>query len=238
MPPLALLPAVDSEEETSSLPAWEKQGEIEALFSRARRGEIPRYRELKPWEPALLNETHLQMIMMRSTGIRQRKIAEVLGVTDANVSVVVNHPDAVYIIDRMASLVGLDSLDIKERWKALLPAAVEAVENVLLDPRTPAMDKAKVGFGVFDRHYGKKVGGEIQHRHTVGVTREAAGLLSRAITEAREIEEASYVILPEGEAPGNAVPVTAASLAQGRAGGASTADSQEPIHPPESKTTD
>ena len=87
---------IQSEVEKVSTP--EIPREFTELFEAALHGELPRRRELKPWEPDKLSPRHLEMIMMRASGVAPGIIARFFDVDPSNVSIVVNHPDAKYLM--------------------------------------------------------------------------------------------------------------------------------------------
>lgn len=173
---------------------------LEELFAEARRGALPRSRPLRPWEPQTLDDTHLQMIFLKATGVSQSEIARQFGYTDSRVSIILNHPDAWTILDRLASMGGDTTHDlIEQRLRRLSEPAVSAIEKAL-DANTlpvPAIfQRAKLGFDVLSRNgYGRQI--EHRHTHQVTVGGAAARLLADAMRESREIPEASYVLVPE-----------------------------------------
>lgn len=196
----------------------EEEGENEAqhrasfisdLFDQARRGAIPRHRELLPHEPATLNERHLQAIMMRCMGMRQKDIAISLGFTDSRVSIMLNHPDATYIIDKIQGLTALSVTNIEERLERLTPKAVDAIEAVFdsddEDPKAvnSRIAKARLGFSLLEhRGHGVKKPLEVKHEHAFRIDAGAASLLGRALRESNSIGDATYSVT---EGPGSGV---------------------------------
>lgn len=180
-----------------------RQSEISKLFERARAGNLPRSRPLLPHEPATLNERHCQAIMMRVMGMRQCDIAQALGYSDSTVSIVLNHPDAAFIIDALQGYSGTAVTDIDARLKRLTPRAVQAIEEVFDDEIKDdskavqaRVARARMGFQLLE-HTGQKKPQEHAHTHSIGaVTPAAASLIARAIQESRQIEEAEYIIVP------------------------------------------
>lgn len=195
--PEALEGATGTPPETSGPP---RAALLEELFAEARRGALPRSRPLRSWEPQTLDDTHLQMIFLKATGVPQGEIARQFDYTESRVSIILNHPDAWTILDRLASMGGSSTGDlIEQRLRRLSEPAVSAIE-LALDARTlpvPAiLARAKLGFEVLSRNgYGRVV--EHKHNHQVTVGGAAARLLAEAMRESREIPEASYVMIPE-----------------------------------------
>jgi transcriptional regulator len=204
-----VLQLVHKEEEPANREA-EKASAIAELFDRARRGDIPRSRELHTWEPLLLNERHCQAIMMRIMGMRQTDIAKALNYTDTTVSVILNHPDATFILDQLQGFSGVGVTDIDARLKRLTPKALDAIEAVFDseiedDPKAvnARVQRARLGFALLEHNgHGKKR--EIEHTHRVAIDHGAASLLSRALQESRQIENAEYTVL--GKNSGGGVP--------------------------------
>lgn len=204
--------AIVKDEDSSEKKDAQRASAISELFELARRGEVPRERELLPWEPQLLNERHLQAIMMRCMGMRQKDIAAALSYTDSTVSIILNHPDAAYIIDRLQSFSGVDVADISaridERLKNLRPRAVDSIEDVFDDPGDEPkvllakIQKARMGFSLLEHTgHGPQKTVSVAHSHAFHLDNGSASLLTRALRESSEIEEAEYTI----EAPGNGV---------------------------------
>lgn len=174
----------------------EKRSEIAELFELARRGEIPRARQLLPHEPIQLNERHLQAVMMRIMGMRQCDIAKALDYTDSTVSVVLNHPDAAYIIDRLQAMSAVEASDIDSRLQRLNAKAVDSIEDLfdatdIKEAQLHAL-KARAGFSLLERNLGKKKEVKHEHEHRLVIDSGAANLLSRGLQEARQVEEGNF----------------------------------------------
>lgn len=172
---------------------------LEDLISQILAGTLPRYRELKPWEPAKLNSRHLEFVFARVSGLRNNQIAEFYGYTDSQVSIVLGHPDAQYLMARIQAKTADNASDILTKLEALAPLAVETLSEVLLEAKPET--RAKVGFGILDRlGYGKKEEKKVTHEITLPA--KQVDLLTRALSESQEIEDANYVIVqtPSGGA--------------------------------------
>jgi hypothetical protein len=176
--------------------------EIQALFEAALEGRLPRARDLKPYEPQRLNERHLAMVMMRSGGLKQRQIAQAFGVTDSNASIVLNHPDAEYLLSRLAAMKATQPTDIELRLAALAEPAISTLEDAFVaeDPTElkNAMRRAPLAFRVLDMNgYGRKqkVEHEHNHKHQLDATPPQLAALASVLRESREIPEADYVVI-------------------------------------------
>jgi predicted transcriptional regulator len=173
---------------------------IEELFDAALAGFLPRSRDLKPWEPDKLNPRHLQVINLKAAGVSNKKIAEMLAISEPNVSVIVNHPDSQYILARIIAYAAENVVDVEARIKATAPLAHEKLVEILTtSPKQELV--AKVAFGFLDRAgYGAVQKAEIKQSVSISVPKEEANLIRDAIREASQIQEADYVILGDTKA--------------------------------------
>lgn len=196
--------------------------EIERLFQMARDGLIPRDRELKPWEPATLNERHLMMISARAGGLRQREIARAMDATDANVSVVLNHPDAVFILNKLQAMKAVSGTSIEDRLAALAEPAVEALEELMGDTEISPLKKAPSAFAILKSqgYIKEKVSHEHDHAHTFRAAPEQMDRLTQAIHQSRSIPALqTYEIQDAREIPAGppSIPVDEAPSGAGAA---------------------
>lgn len=224
--------------------------EIQALFELALEGKIPRRRELKPWEPQRLNERHLAMVMMRATGVQQRTVAQAFDVTDSNASIILNHPDAEYLLSRLAAMKATHESSIEARLRRLSEPAIEALEAVFNPTAEPeearaAMKRAPMAFKVLDYNgYRQQKPQEHRHQHEHAHRLEASpkqlGELALALRESRQIPieegrvepsagEVRALLPPAGGLPGGEPPASPPSELppQGGSGAPSISDSQE-----------
>jgi hypothetical protein len=174
------------------------RADIEKLIRLAMSGSLPRSRPLRDWEPAKLNAQHIQMVLMKAAGgITQNTIAEVLNVTPANVSVVLNHPDAKFLLARLASHSAGDVIDIEARIQQVMPEMLEIVIDAAREAEEPTQ-RAKIAFGLLDRGgYGAKQ--KVDHTHEFVMPKKQADLLLAAIDESDDegVQEADYVVINE-----------------------------------------
>ena len=171
--------------------------EIERLFAMATEGRLPRNRDLKPWEPQRLNERHLAMVMMRASGVKQRTIAEAFEATDANVSIVLNHPDAELLLQKLQSMRATQPSAIEERLQALSERAVGTLED-LFSPfdETPTVKKAPMAFKLLEMNgYARPRQVESQVNHTFSANPRQLDALTRALRESNSIEQAEILAI-------------------------------------------
>ena len=58
---------------------------------------------LKAWEPKRLSQRHKQCCALKATGLRQKEIAEMTGYSESRVSVILNDPRSVALINQISS---------------------------------------------------------------------------------------------------------------------------------------
>lgn len=232
--------APESDPRTASF--HDDRPEIQALFELALEGKLPRERELKTWEPQRLNERHLAMVMMRSGGLKQRQIARAFEATDSNVSIVLNHPDAEYLLSRLAAMKATQPGTIEQRLAALTEPAIGALEAVFDDgledgDAKRAMRRAPLAFKVLEINgHGAKRHVEVDHKHQfslAGASPEQLSNVAQALRESRQIEDQPVIIVEDsGEAtkmlsPGGESPASPPSVLSSDTSAPSISDPQE-----------
>lgn len=215
-------------EETPSV-SIQKRVELDQYFAMAMSGLLPRSRELNYWEPKRLDERHLQAIMMRAAGLQQGLIAKNMGWTDAWTSVVLNHPDAVYLLHKIVSYSADNVLDIQARVKAhsgeMLDRIIE-ITRTTNDQRLASSNAFEIlkmaGYGAVEK---KQVEVNMQ------IPKQNLGLLQAALEESsalRMAESVDYRVGPgstDSESP--VVPENSGSVGADVPPGS---EIQDPIH--------
>ena len=182
----------------------EHREEVEALLWDARRGLLPRNRRLKEWEPQLLSERHLMMVMMRAQGFHQRTIARTFGAADATVSVVLGHPDAETLLVKLAALRICGPSALEERLRGLSEPAIATLEDAFFeeDPelQRAAVKKSTLAFRVLDmngyaapKKVEQKV--EVDQQVTLKASEGQLGALVGALKELKELPAAREVLV-------------------------------------------
>lgn len=182
-----------------------KRQMLDSLFARAMSGLLPRSRALRSWEPDLLDERHLQALLLRSGGMPQGAIAQMMGWSESWTSVVLNHPDAQYVLTRLVSYAADNVIDLETRIKGYAPEALDtAVEIMRSSPDEKLRSQnafellRMAGYGTKRVESEKPAAGVHIGSMTINSVPEAAvNNLASAIREAREIEEVTYT-LPAG----------------------------------------
>lgn len=187
--------AIDPESPESEDPFGPEAREerLSALMMEVFQGQVGRGRSLKYWENLRLKPQHIQMIVMKAAGYKNNVIAERFGMTQARVSVILNHPDAVSVLSRLVSFQAENLLDIKARIQAHAGEALDTVLTAMRTAQEPQV-KAKIGFSLLDRAgYGAVQKSETVHR--LELPQAEAADLTAALRESQEIEDADYVVL-------------------------------------------
>jgi transcriptional regulator len=172
---------MEEESPDFAVPSPMRRQEIQELMAQALEGTLPRTRDLKPWEPATLNARHVQMVMLKASGLRQSKIAEVLQVTDANVSVALGHPDSQFILARVLSYAAEQVSDVSIRLKAHAP---EMLDVALHHARTAKANVAsKNAFKLLEMAgYGATQKAEVEHRFSVPADQARCNLCPHCVS--------------------------------------------------------
>ena len=189
---------------------------------------LPRRRALKVNEPERLNERHLAMIGMRAQGLHQRLIAKAFGDNDEYVSMVLNHPDAVFLLAHLSAMRAANGNDFKRRMEALSEPAMSAIEDALLadEPDTIkiALKRAPLAFRVLELNGEVKKPTrelDVNHNHRLDASPQQISLLREALREAKEVRDARYevVSLPAPAEAGGLMPEGASEAPEASGGG-------------------
>lgn len=198
-----------------------KRQALDSLFARAMAGLLPRERQLKNWEPDTLDERHLQAVLLRAGGMPQNKIAAFMGWDESWTSVVLNHPDAKYVLTRIISFAADNVIDLETRIKAHAPEALDAIVEVM---RTTQDEKVRsqnafellklAGYGSKPASSGPTINAK-NVQINQGVSPAQIDNLASAIRESKQIREVIYEL--PGSVPGSdgsAAPVIPAESGQ------------------------
>lgn len=161
-------------------------------------GAVARGRSLKYWENLRLKPVHQQMLLMKAAGYTNKAIAEHMQYDPARVSVIVNHPDAMYLLSHLISYQAEKLLDVNARIQA---HAGEALDTALILMRTGKEEvRERVAFKLLDRAgYGAVQKSETVHKVEMPVA-QAEGIAT-AMREAMDVDRMEEADWEEVESP-------------------------------------
>jgi hypothetical protein len=164
--------------------------EVRLVIQRALKGDLPRSRDLKYWEPEGLTMKHINCIFRKALGFTNAEIAAEFGMTDSYVSIVLNHPDSETILSTIAGAMGDRITDPLERAKA---TAGEAFGEIVSIMRTSKNDtvRRKSALDILSlAGYGqaKKVDVAVTHM----LPAAAAARLSDTLEASRRVADVPY----------------------------------------------
>lgn len=175
----------------ANLPEKSRREELNVLLTKAMSGQIPRDRDLKDEEPDVLSPAHIQIILLKAGGMKQRAIAELLDYTEGRVSTIVNHPDAQYLIHKILGYAADSAVDVPTRLRAGSAEMLGIVADVARGAEKEET-KLKAAFGWLDRAGHGKIETQ-KHEHSMSVSEKGASRLAGAIKEAMEVEKGEDV---------------------------------------------
>lgn len=172
--------------------------ELEPFIAKLKAGAYPLSRQLKPNEPQKLNDRHLTAIFLRASGLKQSRVAQITGYTDSALSVILNHPYAQALLTRLAAHMASSVIDMEARVKAAAPEALDTVLEVMRDTNERGSVRSKNAFELL-KLAGVGAKQESKVVHEFQVPKEQASLLTEAIRESRNIVDAEYVEIVQGD---------------------------------------
>jgi hypothetical protein len=228
-----LEPTIDLNADRGTL----KRLAMEELIARCLSGLLPRSRPLKSWEPDTLDERHIQAILLRATGMKQNAIASVTGWEESWVSVILNHPDAQFILTKLLSYAADNVIDLTTRIKATAPEAFDTVVTVMRTSNDEKLRTANAFEILKMAGYGARPTGpapivnqqnttNVQVNVATSVPTKGLGLLADSIREAKQIGEVRYV-QTMGELEGASAPLIGQGGDSGVAPASLSASGQE-----------
>jgi len=165
----------------------ERQEHLNMMLTRALTGELGRGRPLKYWENLRLRPIHLQAVIMKAAGYRNKAIAGLLDLTETRVSVILNHPDALTLISLLVSHAAEDLLDIKTRIRAHAGEALDTVVQVMRVSKNDNL-RSQNAFKLLEMAgYGAVEKKEIEH--SVKFEKETGERIAEALAESADYEE-------------------------------------------------
>lgn len=173
-----------------------KRRALDHLFQQAMNNQLPRSRALKSWEPDKLDERHLHAILLRAGGMPQKDIAKMMGWEDSWTSIVLNHPDAQYVLTRIISYASDNVIDIQARIQAVAPEALDTVVEVMRTTQDEKL-RSQNAFEILKMAgYGAKPvsAPTVQVNNFNQVPSPILENLTKALSESKEIQPRQYSI--------------------------------------------
>ena len=122
---------------------------VAATVEAALRGELSPSYIRKYYENKKLKPKHMKILRLAVAGWDSRQIARALDLTEARVSIILNHPDASAIMARIVGAAA-DKLGVSERLQAVAPEMLEHTLGVIRTTHNDAL-KLKGAFALLDR---------------------------------------------------------------------------------------
>jgi predicted transcriptional regulator len=150
--------------------------------------------ELKPWEPERIRPIHQQIVALAACGLKNKEIAEKLGVSESHVSVILNHPETQDLKNQLTTdyVVAL-TRNTRTRIEAAANEAIDKVVALMRHGKSEQVQQ-RSAFDILDRAGFKPR--EVHVNTNINLNREDAQMLTDALHETvREVEtfeEASY----------------------------------------------
>lgn len=126
---------------------------------------IAQLKPIKDWSPQHFHTRHQLICKLHACGLRNKEIAQALGLTESRVSIILNDPRAAEYIRQMVEEVGDKYLDMHASFRALAPKALKVVTAIMDDDEAPAGVRSRNAFELLDR---AGYGAVEKHSHTVG----------------------------------------------------------------------
>jgi hypothetical protein len=133
--PTALSPAATAAEQRKAA----NYARLQQIIESAVRGDLPRDRELKYWEPRILQAEHINMVLDSIAGLTGNEIAAKYEIDHARVSVILNHPDAQVIKTTVLSMAADEITDLDTRLSNLKHEAMNVKVELMRSSRNDSV---------------------------------------------------------------------------------------------------
>ena len=180
----------------SGAPQREISAETKLLISRCMDGSEPLDRPLKDYEPTKLSNVAVNAVMLKAAGFRGADIERLIGMQQATVSIICNHPYGKKILHSLLHEQGSRVLDIKTRLAEGASRLMNHALNLaLMEADTETV--AKVTFGFLDR---AGFGPTQKHEHSseskAGALSQQSPYLSRIATALEQSDRINTQVMP------------------------------------------
>lgn len=171
----------------------ERRAHLKEVTLKAMDGSLPRGRELKYWEPPALAPQHIAWCFDRAAGMRNIDIAEKYNVTPERVSVILNSPDAEYLMGEILA-VGADRVaDPIERMKGFAHEMINVKLSIIRDAEAPKSLKNEIASDFLDRAgYGARRKVDVNVKPSITLPVEQGKRLVDALEESMKVADVDY----------------------------------------------
>lgn len=121
---------------------------------------------VKEWAPKHFHTRHELICKLHACGLRNKEIAQALGLTESRISIILNDPRAAEYIRDMVEEVADRYLDMHASFKAIAPQMFKIVTDIASDPEAPAGVRSRNAFELLDR---AGYGAVEKHEHAIAM---------------------------------------------------------------------
>jgi hypothetical protein len=205
-PETGLIHTGDSEPELKALsvPIERAPAQVGVLVQAALAGQLPRARQPLYYQPATLSPVHISMVFDRACGLSQVEICEKYNYQKHQVSRILSHPDAEYLLGAILAQMADNLTDPVQRLQAYAHEAINVKVNLL---RTTANEglKNKVASDILDRAgYGPQQNINVNTRReerlhlTAELTHRIAGAVD-VVRRTASVDYKKYLVSAQAE---------------------------------------
>lgn len=164
--------------------------QVQEMIQKMLEGKEAYGRDLKPYEPLKFTPTHINICTLKAAGFKGREIAEMVGLDQARVSIILRHPYGAKLIGAIVPRNSARVLDIRTKMVEYADELLDLTCGLALKEQD--LDKvSRVTFGLLDRTgYGPKA--PVADGKAGGQGLENAHLLGRiagALLESRQVNQ-------------------------------------------------
>lgn len=122
---------------------------VKELIQRCLEGTEP-VPELRYWENDKFGPEHVNIALLRASGMKPKEIQQVTGMSYVRISVIINHPYSKKIVAALVPERSVRVLDIRTRMEVFASEMLDKMFEAAMDS-DKIEDIQKVGFGLLDR---------------------------------------------------------------------------------------
>lgn len=165
------------------------------LVDKVIKGQLPRDRELRSYEPEKLSPTMINAIMDQASGMEYKDVCAKYDINYAYFSVVMQHPDAQYLRSAILGMTAEKIADPMERVRGMAGEALSIKAELMRTAKSEQVrDKAASDILAMNGLGGRGVNINVNsnNRNTLQVPKEAAMALASAMVLAKSEDHSDY----------------------------------------------